>query len=120
MENLKQLFNEALLAVGIPAITLDTSARIYAVLYVHGNREEFVLNDNFVADIRYIQERFRVSGGETPDADFVSALNKYIKALQDYERDHASESTGECVFKASIPPWAANLFKERYNIKLSV
>lgn len=118
MENLKQLFNEALLAVGIPAITLDTSAKIFAILYVHGNREEFVLNDNFVADIRYIQERFRVSGGEAPDADFVSAQNKYIKALQDYEREHANESTGECVFKASIPRWATELIAERYNIKL--
>lgn len=118
MEKIKQLFNEALLAVGIPAITLDTCARIFAILYVHGNREEFVLNDNFVADIRYIQERFRVSGGETPNADFVSALNKYIKVLQDYEREHTNESTGECVFKASIPAWATELIYERYNIKL--
>lgn len=118
MEKLKQLFNEALLAFDLPAITLETSAKIFAILYVHGNREEFVLNDNFVADIRYIQERFRVSGGETPDADFVSALNKYIKTLQDYEREHANESTGECVFKASIPLWATKLIEERYNIKL--
>lgn len=117
-QNIKQLFNEALLSVGIPAISLDTSARIYAVLYVHGNREEFVLNGNFVADVKYIQKRYHISGGEVPCADFVFALRKYIKNLEEYERTHQDDKEKECLFKPRIPSWAIELFKTRYDIKL--
>lgn len=117
-QNIKQMFNEALYAVDIPAISMDTSARIYAVLYVHGNREELVLNNNFVADIKYIQKRFHISGGETPDADFVCALRKYIKNLEDYEREHQNDVVKGFLFHPKIPSWAVELFKDRYNIKL--
>ena len=42
---------EACEQVGIPAITTDTSARIMAVIYVHGGgEEEMVLNQKFVKD----------------------------------------------------------------------
>ena len=117
-QNIKQLFNEALYSVGIPALSLDTCARIYAVLYVHGNREEFVLNANFTADIRYIQKRYHISGGEIPDAGFVSALRKYIKILEEYEREHKNDRVKGCLFKPEIPSWAAELFKYRYDIRL--
>lgn len=117
-QNIKQLFNEALYSVGIPAISLDTSARIYAVLYVHGNREEFVLNDNFVADIRYIQKRYHISGGEIPDADFALALRKYIKILEEYEIEHKNDIVEGCLFGTKIPSWAVELIKDRYDIKL--
>lgn len=117
-QNIKQLFNEALLSVGIPAISLDTSARIYAVLYVHGNREEFVLNGNFVADVEYIQKKYHISGGETPCADFVFALRKYIKNLEEYERTHQDDKVEGCLFNPKIPLWVKELFKSRYDIKL--
>lgn len=58
METLKDMWDEACLSTGIPAISIDTSARILAVVYVHGNNEAFVCNKTFLADVRYIQKRF--------------------------------------------------------------
>lgn len=117
-QNFKQLFYEALYEVGIPAISLETSAKILAVLYVHGNREEFVLNNNFVADIEYIQKKYRVRGGKTPNAVFTEELKKQIKNLMEYEEEHKDDVTGEVLFKDKIPSWAIELFKERYDINL--
>ena len=51
---------DACKSVGIPAITTDTSARIMAIVYVHGGgEEEMVLNLKFVNDVQYIQDRFK-------------------------------------------------------------
>ena len=59
---------EACEQVGIPAITTDTSARIMAIMYVHGGgEEEMVFNQKFVNDVKYIQRRFHIQGGEAPD-----------------------------------------------------
>lgn len=123
METLKDLWNNACLAADIPAISIDTCARILAVVYVHGNNESFVCNHSFISDVKYIQTRFGISGGETPNADFSVVLRQYIKELEDYELEHKddeikSKSKNEAVFKSHIPQWAVNLFQERYNIKL--
>ena len=119
METLKELWNKTCLQAGIPALSMDTSARILAVIYVHGNNEEMTHNTTFLADVKYIQKRFGISGGRTPDADFSMALKEYIKELEDFEREHKDDTPENGVaFKAHVPQWAVLLFKERYNIKL--
>ena len=116
METLKDMWDEACLSTGIPAISIDTSARILAVVYVYGNNEAFVCNKTFLADVRYIQKRFGIYGGETPNADFSVVLRQYIKELEDYEFEHKdddskSKSKNESIFKSHIPQWAVNLFQ---------
>lgn len=119
METLRALWNTSCLAAGIPAISPDTSARILAVLYVHGNNEGFVSNKNLLDDIDYIKAKFHVDGGETPDADFACKVRRYIGELEAYMEEHRDEETKrEALFHSPIPQWAKDLFLSRYNLKL--
>ena len=63
---LRHQWNEACLQLGLPSLTIDTSAKIMAVLYQYGNNEAMVFNYHFVADCEYIQKRFHIQGGEHP------------------------------------------------------
>lgn len=119
METLKDLWNNACLAADIPAISIDTCARILAVVYVHGNNEAFVYNKSFLSDVRYIQERFGISGGEIPNADFSALVKEYIRELEDYEEVHKNDKIeSTALFHSFKPEWAVNLFKDRYDIDL--
>jgi hypothetical protein len=103
---------DACRSAGIPAITTDTSARIMAIVYVHGGgEEEMVLNRKFTNDVKYIQERFGIMGGETPDADFTQLLQHYVRQLEDYMHDHTNEKT-------AVPDWAHKLMTDRYGMQL--
>ena len=103
---------EACEQMGIPAITTDTSAKIMAIVYVHGGgEEEMVLNRKFTNDVQYIQRRFHIQGGEAPDAEFVEILQGYVGELEAY----ASESKGK---DTAIPGWAHRLMKDRYGMRL--
>ena len=62
------------MSANIPAISMDTCARILAVVYVHGNNESLVYNKSFLSDLQYIKEKFRLQGGEIPDADFCELI----------------------------------------------
>lgn len=106
---------EACEQVGIPAITTDTSARIMAIMYVHGGgEEEMVLNQKFVNDVKYIQRRFHIQGGEVPDETFVLTMQHYVKQLEQYmeecKRNNATDT--------QIPEWAHKLMRDRYGMKL--
>lgn len=104
---------EACEQAGIPAITTDTSARIMAIIYVHGGgEEEMVLNKKFINDVQYIQRRFKIQGGEVPRAEFVEVMRGYIKRLERYQKRN-EKSGGSC-----IPEWAHKLMKDRYGMKL--
>lgn len=103
---------------GIPWMTTDTSARVFALLYVHGNNEYMTHCKAFLQDCKYIQERFNVLGGLSPNLDFTLLLQKYIKELEDYEDTHKEETTTSGVFERHIPEWAKTLFMERYGVKL--
>ena len=74
----------------------------------YGNNEHMVLNNHFVADCDYIQKRWHIQGGETPDVDFIVKFQYWHKEIMDYEKEHAD----------GIVPWAVKLFSEMYNIKL--
>lgn len=103
---------QACQAAGIPAITTDTSARIMAIVYVHGGgEEEMVLNQKFVNDVKYIQQRFHIEGGERPDETFVATLRHYVRELEDYMHQHRTDET-------AVPQWAHNLLRDRYGMKL--
>ena len=107
-ETLRYQWNEACLQLGLSSLTTDTAAKIMAVLYVYGNNENMVLNNHFQADCDYIQKRYHIQGGETPDVDFVVKFQYWHKEIMDYEKEHAE----------GIIPWAVKLFSEMYNIKL--
>lgn len=113
----RQAWNKAMLAAGIPAINTDTCVKILAVLYVHGNNEDFVFNGRLMADVEYIQERFGIIGGETPDADFAERLKKTIDELERYDRENCNQSS-TAIFAPAIPKWAKELFSNNYKIKL--
>lgn len=103
---------EACEQMGIPAITTDTSARIMAIVYVHGGgEEEMVLNRKFTNDVQYIQRRFHIQGGEVPDGKFVGLLQGYVRELEDYMHQHLHDST-------AIPEWGHKLMRDRYGMKL--
>ena len=106
---------EACEQIGIPAITTDTSARLMAIMYVHGGgEEEMVLNQKFVNDVKYIQRRFHINGGEVPDAEFVSLLQHYVKQLEQYIQECIKVNKSD----THIPEWAHSLMQGRYSMKL--
>lgn len=107
-ETLRHQWNEACLQLGLPSLTIDTAAKIMAVLYQYGNNEHMVLNNHFQADCHYIQKRFHIQGGETPDKEFVKKYNMWLGDIMEYERTHPE----------GIVPWAVELFNNMYNIKL--
>lgn len=116
-ENLRKQWNDACLSIGIPALTTDTSARIMAVLLVHGNNEDFTHNMHFVADAEYIQQKYGLYGTGIPDLEFAELLRKYTTELEEYNDLHKNEVEG-CIFSDAKPEWAIRLFKEMYNIKI--
>lgn len=105
---LETTYNTAL-NCDIPIISLDTSARILAILYVHGNNEFMVHCAKFKVEIDYIQKRFKIEGGEAPDREIIPLLKQYIIELEAYEQSYPD---------IRYPDWANDLFQKRYGIKL--
>ena len=106
---------EACEQVGIPAITTDTSAKIMAIMYVHGGgEEEMVLNQKFVNDVKYIQRRFHIEGGEIPDETFVKTMQHYVRELEQYLAECKKINKSD----TQIPEWAHKLMSDRYGMKL--
>lgn len=121
-ERLQQDWLNACLAADIPAVTRDTAARLMAVLYVHGGgHEEMVMNRKFTNEMRYIQRRYGIEGGQRPDAEVVGLIQHYVRELEQYEGEHtkdtATDADGSKVMD-SAPEWAVRLFRDRYGIKL--
>lgn len=114
---MRKQWNDACLSIGVPALTTDTSARIMAVLMVHGNNEAFTHNTHFMADAAYIQERFQLCRAGRPPADFAILLRKYVAELEEYNELHKNEAE-ECIFSDAKPRWAIKLFKDMYNINI--
>lgn len=100
-ECLRAQWNEACLQLGVPALTLETSAKIMAVLLHFGNNEAFDHSPHFMADCHYVQRRYNLGGGLTPDADFVEAFQRWEKGMEGADEP---------------PKWAKDLFKRMYNI----
>ncbi len=106
------------LSAGLPAMSIDTAARIMAVLYEYGNNEGFTFNQRFIADKDYIQERFGLKAMKVPDPEFVSLRRHNVKELQEYQLKHRSAPADkEHPHRCLAPDWAPRLLKERYNMK---
>lgn len=105
--------------IDVNVISMDTSARILAVTYVHGNNEALVHNQKYVLEIKHIQKRFGIDGCGTPPPEMVDLIKEYVKELEQYANDHANDNDkGEAIFKTHAPEWAHKLFQDRYGIKL--
>ena len=116
---LQEQWNNACLSLGIPAITLDTCARIMAVVYYYGNNEEMVFNKKFLNDVEYIRKRFQIYGTGTPPTEFADRLRKYVAECEEYEESHKDDKMEDgVVFRSHAPEWAVVLFREKYNIKI--
>lgn len=108
-EKFLQATYDTALAAGLPIISTDTSARILAVTYVHGNNEFMCSSPKFKVETGYIQKRFHIEGGETPDAEIVRLIQQYVSELELFEKRNPKEK---------YPEWAMSLFKQRYGFKL--
>lgn len=120
MEHASELYRDwlgAFEAIGTPAISRDTAARILAVTYVHGNNEALTHNTKYLQDIRHIERMYHVEGCGVPDADFVMLIKQYISELEHYYDEHKDDPS-DALFQSKAPEWAHNLFLERYDIKL--
>ena len=109
MENFRKVWNETCLNAGIPSISLDKAALTCAVLLEYGNNEAFTLNEKFLADIEYIQKRFRIFGAETPDNEFAKALKEHVMKIQKFEKENGYDKR---------PEWAEEYFMKMYNIQI--
>ena len=118
-DSFRMAWNEACLQAGLPSISLDTSARILAVLHVEsGCTTAVTFSPKLRADLGYIQKRFGISGGKTPDAAFVKRFSHYvheIEAHQKRSRGNAALSSEERAW----PEWARSLYMDAYNVKLT-
>lgn len=100
---------ETALNCGLPIISTDTSARILAVVYVHGNNEFMVHSPKFNVEREYIQKRFGIEGGVSPDAKIIPLIKQYIRELENFEKENPD---------TRYPKWAKELFKQRYGFEL--
>ncbi len=108
MEQFRQdLYNDCLLA-DLPIISRDTAAKILAIVGLQGGDERIVLSPKCQCDLKYIQERFHIQGGETPDIVVARLMKRYTKELKEYTDAHNGEWTD----------WAYKLFQERYGFRL--
>lgn len=116
--NLRRAWNESCLSAGIPSISDDSAATILATVYLYGNNEAMVINPMLVEDLRYIQKRHRIEGGEIPDPDFSMLVKERIGELEEYDATHAGEPAESGMFRRNIPSYVRELFMSRYGIKL--
>ena len=121
MEHRKNLYKDwlgAFAAIGSPAVSRDTAARILAVVYVHGNNEAMVYNQKFLSDVDHIKRMYHINGGDTPDPDVVMLIKNYVKELELYRDRYKDDPVGEAVFHSHAPEWAKKMFLESYGVKL--
>lgn len=94
---------------GLEIVPFDVAARVMAILYLYGNNENFVYSPKFNVERKFIQAKYRLNGGESPDADFVRQLRFHIKDLETYAESHPDDR---------CPKWAKDLISKRYGFKL--
>ena len=112
-------WNEACLQVGLPSISLDTSARIMAVLHVESGCTTAVAHSpKLRADLEYIQKRFGISGGKTPDAAFVQTFRRYVREIEAHQKLNRG-NTSLSKEEQAWPTWARCLYRDSYNVKLT-
>lgn len=117
--SLRAAWNEACLQCGLPAISRDTSARIMAVLHVESGCTTAVTHSpKLRADLKYIQRRFGIEGGATPDAAFVRSFSHYVHEIEAHQRQSKGH-TALTLAEQAWPEWARTLYQDNYNVNLT-
>ncbi len=115
----RMAWNEACLQAGLPSIGLDTAARILAVLHIEsGCTTAVTFSPKLRADLKYIQMRFSISGGKTPDAAFVKRFRHYVHEIEAHQKRSRGNATLSSEERA-WPEWARSLYQDSYNVKLT-
>lgn len=102
---------DACLMTGIPLISMDTAARLMAIIHTYGNNEALVYSPNLRADVRYTQQKYGIDGGQTPNMDFVRLFQQYARELEKYEEKENSDEENP------KPKWVMEFVYKRYGIK---
>ena len=112
-------WNNACLQTDIPAISLDTSARIMAVLHVESGCTTAVTHSpKLRADLKYIQQRFGLFGGATPDAAFAQTFRRYVREIEAHQKLNRG-NTSLSKEEQAWPAWARRLYRDSYNVNLT-
>ncbi|PNE28616.1 hypothetical protein BHU09_06130 [Tannerella sp. oral taxon 808] len=115
----REAWNETCLRAGLSAVSLDTAARIMAVLHVESGCTTAVTHSpKLRADLKYIQRRFGIEGGATPDAAFVRSFSRYVHEIEAHQRQSKGR-TGLTLAEQAWPEWARTLYQDNYNVKLT-
>ena len=94
---------QSALDAGIPIVSTETCAIICAMLLVWGNTAEFTHNHRLVCELQYAQQRFRIEGSESPDANFARLLQSYVGQLELMQQR-----------ENRVPDHIDQIFQERY------
>lgn len=100
------MYNTCLNA-GLEIVPIDTAARVMAFIGLQGGDERVTYSPRLMCEIRHIQKKYRINGGEVPDNDFVALLQEYTKELKEYTDTNDGE----------WPDWLNRMIEERYNFK---
>ena len=115
MEQATELYRQwadAFASIGYAHISVDTAAKILAVLSVYGgNNEYFTHSPMLMTDVKAAQRMFRINGGEIPDSEGVMLMKSYIDELNADIESHTDGERECCV------EWANRLFKGKYKFK---
>lgn len=103
-DSLRKQWNDTCKACGLKPISLDTAARIMAVVYAF-DREEITHCEKLKTDIEYIQYVYNIGAGLTPNQEFIVKFQKYALCVENDDRGVPCE-------------WVKKLMRENYNINL--
>ena len=118
-DTLRAAWNETCLRAGLPSISRDTSARIMAVLHVESGCTTAVTHSpKLRADLKYIQRRFGLFGGATPDAAFVRSFRRYVREIEAHQKLNRG-NTSLSKEEQAWPAWARRLYRDSYNVNLT-
>lgn len=95
-QQLEETFNQ----VGSSMMSMNFAAKLLAYVYVMGGNEAVVYNEGMNAGIAIASQKFKIKGGEMPEARAIPVIRAFIKELE-REGDNT--------------PWLKEIFN-RYNI----
>jgi hypothetical protein len=81
---LQRQWYEACYLSGVKQLSDDECCQVLAWTYIYGS-EECIYNLKFNGAIMAAQKRHKILGSETPSAETVLTLQKYIKSVSDLE-----------------------------------
>ena len=107
MENFREAMYDTCLSAGLEIVPIDVAARVMAFIGLQGGDESVTYSPRMMCEIKHIQKKYHINGGEIPDKDFVLLLQGYTKELTEYTASHNGE----------WPEWLNKMIEERYNFK---